>query len=219
MAENKIKEKIKELIKRKDKKEEETLEKTEENFPLLEPFSIHDWDKDFKIIALENQDKQLAREYNALKAIHDYSEKLNELQEHMQEENEVSLEMQKQSEINDENLGFEIEDNEITENIEMLSKESEALSEGENLSSDEVGDFEVNEELNLSSDLGANDTNVEVNSGIGSEFSSDIGSSDTGFEFGSSTDLGTSLGSGNGSSCGNMGSGSSGPGGSGSGGN
>jgi hypothetical protein len=219
MAENKIREKIKELIKRKNKKEEETLEKREENFPLLEPFSIHEWDKDFKIIALENQAKQLAREYNALKAIHDYSEKLNELQEHMQEENEASLEMQKQSEINDENLGFEIEDNETTENVETFSQESKALSEGENLNSDEVGDLEVNEELNLSSDLGTNDTNVEINLGIESEVSSELGLSDTGFDFGSSTDLGTSLGSGNGSSCGNMGSGSSGSGGSGSGGN
>ena len=140
----------------------------------------------------------------------------------MQEENEASLEMQKQSEINDENLGFEIEDNEdnkIAENIETFSQESKALSEGENLNSDEVGDLEVNEELNLSSDLGTNDTNVEINLGIESEVSSELGLSDTGFDFGSSTDLGTGLGSGNGSSCGNMGSGSSGSGGSGSGGN
>ncbi|MEM3571898.1 MAG: hypothetical protein QW589_08245 [Candidatus Bathyarchaeia archaeon] len=57
---------------------------------MIEPFLIHGWDKDFSIIALEQKAKQLAREYQALKVIHDYSKKPHGLKEYMTKESKTN---------------------------------------------------------------------------------------------------------------------------------
>lgn len=206
MPENDIEKRKRKLIQRKQKEgEEKEVENRKDNFLTIEPFSIHDWDKDFSIIALEQRAKQLAREYQALKAIHDYSEKLHELKEHMAKESETSIETQ------NEDFGFEVEaDEETINNVEMFSKESETTCE--NLSMEEDVDFEVdssNSDSNV--DLGAHDVNIEVNVEA-SDVSSEIGSIDVGLN--SSSGLSGSQGTGSGNvgsgSCGSSGSGSSG---------
>jgi hypothetical protein len=115
-------------------------------------FMIHDFVGDAQRVTQEHHAQQLQREYESLKAVHDYSEKLEALQEHMEMErkaegyDESNLEGKTQS-------GFEIEVNDALHDLDLSS-----------------------EEVSLYVESSSSETNPEVNSSeSGTDISSELG--------------------------------------------
>jgi len=138
--ETEIHEEVEGSIKEKSENNEE--ERREELLRI--PFSIHDWNRYFRLTMLESEADRLQREYEALETIHEYSKRIESLKEQMESEN-----------LNSQDESFEIEtESETFQNIDIL---------------DELNP--PNEESCRDLEVTHSETNSEINANLDQEFS------------------------------------------------
>ncbi|MGB9659192.1 MAG: hypothetical protein ACPLY9_01520 [Nitrososphaerales archaeon] len=113
------------------------MDEDEERKREHQPFSMHDWIKDFERSMLEQKAKQLRSEYEALKAVHDYSEKLEALKAHIEAEKQGETEVESVNEDSESCFEVEVDDGAI-ETAETLS-EAKVASESSEVGSSGSG--------------------------------------------------------------------------------
>lgn len=211
--------------------EDEEERKRRERLLVFKP-PFHDWTREVERIIQEHRARQLQRDYETLKTIHDYSEKLEALQKHMGTEkqgrtgevSEEASENQGERVSSSGGEGFEVEvDDQTIQGIDVLQ---DVKSKGVESPNAESPTPEGNPEANIGLDWGSDqgDLGSENAPNLGDINSASNGSEGTNMSPSSSTDVsggsGESGGSGSGSSSssgGSSGSGSSGGAGGGSG--